>query len=96
MEPDCWHSVVNITQVPNMNGKDENEVSWLCDPLGGDKEEENVVYCTKFTLDKGYFSWKFYLNYNLSQPVHIVFHVYQNQLVLPGLFWVIPRQPTCP
>ena len=61
MEPDCWHSVVNITQVPNMNGKDESEVSWLCDPLGGDEDEENIVYCTKFTLDKGYFSWKFYL-----------------------------------
>ena len=61
MEPDCWHSVVNITQVPNMTGRDESEVSWLCDPFGGDEEEENVVYCTKFTLDKGYFSWKFYL-----------------------------------
>jgi len=67
MEPDCWHSVVKITQVPDMNGKDDGEVSWLCDPLSAreneksEEKEGNVVYCTKFTLDKDYFSWRFYL-----------------------------------
>ena len=61
MEPDCWHSVVSITQVPNMEEKNEFETSWLCDPLSAYEEKENVVYCTKFTLDKDYFSWKFYL-----------------------------------
>jgi len=59
--PDCWHSVVIITQVPNMNRLTERTVSWLCDPLGVDEEKESIVYCTKFTLDKGHFSWKFYL-----------------------------------
>ena len=61
MQPDCWHSVVNITQVPNMDRLEENEVSWLCDPLRGEENRENAVYCAKFTLDKRYFSWKFYL-----------------------------------
>lgn len=70
MEPDCWHSVVKITQVPDMSGKSDGEVSWLCDPLSpreneerekNGKKEESVVYCTKFTLDKDYFSWRFYL-----------------------------------
>ena len=67
MEPDCWHSVVKITQVPDMSGKDDGEVSWLCDPLSAheneksEEKEGNVVYCTKFTLDKDYFSWRFYL-----------------------------------
>ena len=61
MEPDCWHSVVSINQVPNMKEKNESETTWLCDPLNMYEEKENKVYCTKFTLDKDYFSWKFYL-----------------------------------
>lgn len=61
MEPDCWHSVVKITQVPNEEVKNERETTWLCDPLSMDEETESKVYCTKFTLDGDYFSWKFYL-----------------------------------
>jgi len=61
MEPDCWHSIVNITQVPNMEGKEESKTSWLCDPLSARENQGNIVYCTKFTLEEDYFSWKFYL-----------------------------------
>jgi len=95
VEPDCWHSVVRITQVPGMNRQDESEVSWLCDPLGGDKEKESIVYCTKFTLDKGYFSWKFYLKEETRRKAiesGFCFLEYLQELY-PGLDGIVKVKP---
>ncbi len=95
VEPDCWHSVVNITQVPNMNKQKETNVSWLCDPLGWDEEKESTVYCTKFTLDKGYFSWKFYLKEETRKEAYesgICFLDYLQELY-PGLDGTVKVKP---
>ena len=95
VEPDCWHSVVNITQVPNMEGTDESKVSWLCDPLGGGEEKENIVYCTKFTLDKGYFSWKFYLKEETRKEAYESGFCFLNYLqeLYPGLDGTVKVKP---
>ncbi len=56
MKPEFYHTIIKITQVPNMKNKYEDESSWLCNPF-----VDSRVYGTKFTIEDDYFSWKFFL-----------------------------------
>ena len=57
MEIIFWRCVVEVTQIPSINKRDTNEISWFRNPFN-----DLRVYGTKFSFGRKDFSWKFYMN----------------------------------
>lgn len=86
MEPDLWQGIINVTQVPGNEKTEENEISWLCNPLG-----DGTVYTTQFVLDleknDDQFSWNFFLSANKKDSAEAKALYFLNYLreKFPGL-----------
>jgi len=77
-----WQGIVKITQIPNKKNLSENDQSWLCNPFSND-----CVYGTKITVDKEYFSWKFFIKESSQKEAYtnsICLHDYLKE-IYPGL-----------
>lgn len=57
MEIIVWQSIVEITQIPDMEKRDVDDISWFGNPFSDQR-----VYLTKFSISSDTFSWKFYMN----------------------------------